>query len=33
MVRFGMHSSLWTARWTPDAVEKLVPEPRGTAWR
>jgi D-psicose/D-tagatose/L-ribulose 3-epimerase len=26
MVRFGMHSSLWTARWTPDAVEKLVPE-------
>jgi D-psicose/D-tagatose/L-ribulose 3-epimerase len=21
-----MHSSLWTARWTPDAVEKLVPE-------
>ena len=26
MVRFGMHSSLWTARWTPDEVEKLVPE-------
>lgn len=26
MARFGMHSSLWTARWTPDAVEKLVPE-------
>jgi D-psicose/D-tagatose/L-ribulose 3-epimerase len=26
MVRFGMHASLWTARWTPDAVEKLVPE-------
>jgi D-psicose/D-tagatose/L-ribulose 3-epimerase len=26
MVRFGMHASLWTARWTRDAVEKLVPE-------
>jgi D-psicose/D-tagatose/L-ribulose 3-epimerase len=26
MVRFGMHSSLWTARWTPGAVEALVPE-------
>jgi D-psicose/D-tagatose/L-ribulose 3-epimerase len=26
MVRFGMHSSLWTARWTPAAVEALVPE-------
>jgi D-psicose/D-tagatose/L-ribulose 3-epimerase len=26
MARFGMHSSLWTARWTPDAVERLVPE-------
>ena len=26
MVRFGMHSSLWTARWTKDAVETLVPE-------
>jgi D-psicose/D-tagatose/L-ribulose 3-epimerase len=26
MVRFGMHSSLWAASWTPDAVEKLVPE-------
>lgn len=26
MVRFGMHSSLWTARWSPGAVEKLVPE-------
>jgi D-psicose/D-tagatose/L-ribulose 3-epimerase len=26
MVRFGMHSSLWTARWTPEAVEKLLPE-------
>jgi D-psicose/D-tagatose/L-ribulose 3-epimerase len=26
MARFGMHSSLWTARWTPDAIEKLVPE-------
>jgi D-psicose/D-tagatose/L-ribulose 3-epimerase len=26
MVRFGMHSSLWTARWTPSAVETLVPE-------
>ena len=25
-MRFGMHSSLWTARWTPDAVEALVPE-------
>jgi D-psicose/D-tagatose/L-ribulose 3-epimerase len=26
MARFGMHSSLWTASWTPDAVEALVPE-------
>ena len=26
MVRFGVHSSLWTARWTPSTVEKLVPE-------
>jgi D-psicose/D-tagatose/L-ribulose 3-epimerase len=26
MIRFGMHSSLWTARWTPAEVEKLVPE-------
>ncbi len=26
MVRFGMHSSLWAARWTPDAAEKMVPE-------
>ncbi len=26
MVRFGIHSSLWTARWTPAAVEALVPE-------
>jgi D-psicose/D-tagatose/L-ribulose 3-epimerase len=26
MVRLGMHSSLWTACWTPAAVERLVPE-------
>jgi D-psicose/D-tagatose/L-ribulose 3-epimerase len=26
MVRFGMHSSLWAARWTPDAAEKIIPE-------
>ncbi len=26
MARFGMHSSLWSARWTPDAVEALAPE-------
>jgi D-psicose/D-tagatose/L-ribulose 3-epimerase len=26
MVRFGMHSSLWTACWIPATVEKLVPE-------
>src|SRR5918994_1985075 len=26
MIRFGLHSSLWTARWTPEAVEALVPE-------
>ncbi|HEX5079051.1 MAG TPA: sugar phosphate isomerase/epimerase, partial [Geminicoccaceae bacterium] len=26
MIRFGMHSSLWTARWTPGAVEALVPQ-------
>ena len=26
MIRFGMHASLWTARWTPAAVETLVPE-------
>jgi D-psicose/D-tagatose/L-ribulose 3-epimerase len=25
-IRFGMHSSLWTARWTRDAAELLVPE-------
>ncbi len=24
--RFGMHSSLWTANWTPEAAERLVPE-------
>jgi D-psicose/D-tagatose/L-ribulose 3-epimerase len=26
MVRFGMHSSLWTASWTKAAVEKLIPD-------
>jgi D-psicose/D-tagatose/L-ribulose 3-epimerase len=26
MVRFGMHSSLWTASWTREAAEALVPE-------
>jgi len=26
MVRFGMHSSLWTARWTPADAERVVPE-------
>ncbi len=26
MIRFGMHSSLWTPEWTPEAAEKLVPE-------
>jgi D-psicose/D-tagatose/L-ribulose 3-epimerase len=26
MIRFGMHSSLWTPDWTPEAAEKLVPE-------
>jgi D-psicose/D-tagatose/L-ribulose 3-epimerase len=25
MARLGMHSSLWTASWTPDAVEALAP--------
>lgn len=25
MVRFGMHSSLWTAAWTREAAEKVVP--------
>ncbi|MEM7021202.1 MAG: sugar phosphate isomerase/epimerase family protein [Pseudomonadota bacterium] len=24
MARFGMHASLWTAQWTPDAVEALA---------
>lgn len=24
MIRFGMHSSLWTASWIPDAVEALA---------
>lgn len=26
MIRFGMHSSLWIARWTPEAVESLALE-------
>jgi D-psicose/D-tagatose/L-ribulose 3-epimerase len=26
MVRFGMHSSLWTASWTKAAAEKLIPD-------
>jgi D-psicose/D-tagatose/L-ribulose 3-epimerase len=26
MIRFGMHSSLWSAHWTPAAVEALVPD-------
>ena len=26
MVRFGMHSSLWAARWTPDAAERMIRE-------
>jgi D-psicose/D-tagatose/L-ribulose 3-epimerase len=26
MVRFGMHSSLWTASWTKKAAEKLIPD-------
>ncbi|MGH6912919.1 MAG: sugar phosphate isomerase/epimerase family protein [Geminicoccales bacterium] len=26
MIRFGLHSSLWTARWTPAALESLAPE-------
>jgi D-psicose/D-tagatose/L-ribulose 3-epimerase len=26
MVRFGMHSSLWTANWTPEAAERLIPD-------
>ncbi len=26
MVRFGMHSSLWTATWTKEAAEKVIPE-------
>lgn len=25
-VRFGMHSSLWTAAWTREAAERVVPE-------
>jgi D-psicose/D-tagatose/L-ribulose 3-epimerase len=25
MVRFGMHSSLWTAAWTREAAERVVP--------
>lgn len=25
MVRFGMHSSLWTATWTRDDAEKVIP--------
>jgi len=25
MVRFGMHSSLWTAEWTREAAERVVP--------
>src|SRR6266542_4780890 len=26
MIRFGMHSSLWSADWTPEAAELAVPE-------
>jgi D-psicose/D-tagatose/L-ribulose 3-epimerase len=26
MIRFGMHSSLWTASWTKEAAEMLIPE-------
>lgn len=26
MIRFGMHSSLWTSEWTRDAAELLIPE-------
>jgi D-psicose/D-tagatose/L-ribulose 3-epimerase len=26
MIRIGMHSSLWTATWTRDAAERLIPE-------
>jgi hypothetical protein len=26
MIRFGMHSSLWTASWTREAAEMLIPE-------
>ena len=26
MIRFGMHSSLWTASWTRQAAEMLIPE-------
>lgn len=26
MIRFGMHSSLWTAAWTPAAAELAIPE-------
>jgi D-psicose/D-tagatose/L-ribulose 3-epimerase len=26
MIRFGMHSSLWTANWTREAAELLIPE-------
>jgi D-psicose/D-tagatose/L-ribulose 3-epimerase len=26
MIRFGMHSSLWTASWTREAAELLIPE-------
>src|SRR5258708_16482531 len=26
MIRFGMHSSLWSADWTPAAAEMAVPE-------
>ena len=26
MIRFGMHSSLWTADWTREAAEALIPE-------
>ena len=26
MARFGMHSSLWAARWTPEAAERMIRE-------
>ena len=26
MIRFGMHSSLWTDTWTREAAEQLIPE-------